>query len=203
MLADCHLYLITGDRPELGEFLEAAIAGGVDIVQIREKRLADRELLPVLERVRELTRARGVPMVVNDRPDLALLAEADAVHLGHEDLPLDAARRLGLPVGTSTHSGADIIAADDRADYLGVGPVFATPTKPGRAAVGLELVRLAARRATTPWFAIGGIDVSTAPAVVEAGATRIAVVRAIGDASDPEAAARALRTALAEAAVAA
>lgn len=194
MLGDRRLYLITGARPDLGDFLEAAIAGGVDVVQLREKALDDRTLLPALETARAVTVRRGVPLVVNDRPDLALLVEADAVHVGQDDLPVAAVRRLGLPVGLSTHAPAQIDAAD--ADYIGVGPVFATPTKPGRPAVGLELVRYAATHARLPWFAIGGIDLENASAVVAAGASRIAVVRAIGDASDPEEAARRLRRAL-------
>jgi thiamine-phosphate pyrophosphorylase len=201
MFGDRRLYLVTGDRQDLDGYLAAAIAGGVDVVQIREKRLSDGELLPVLERARDVTRSLGVPLVVNDRPDLALLVDADAVHLGQEDLPVAAARRLGLAVGVSTHSAAEVDAAS--ADYLGVGPVFATPTKPGRPAVGLELVRYAARNARSPWFAIGGIDATNAAAVVQAGASRLAVVRAIGDAADPEAAARALRAVLANSAVAA
>jgi thiamine-phosphate pyrophosphorylase len=132
--------------------------------------------------------------VVNDRPDLAVLAEADAVHVGQDDLPADEARRFGLRVGLSTHSIAEIDRAD--ADYLGVGPVYATPTKAGRPAVGLELVRHAASRAGVPWFAIGGIDATNVREVVAAGARRIAVVRAIGEAADPERAARDLRAAL-------
>ena len=188
------LYLVTGARPDLGELLEAAVRGGVDLVQVREKELADGALLRVLEEARAVTRRLGVPLVVNDRPDLAVLVGADAVHLGQDDLPVASARRFGLPIGLSTHSTAELERAE--ADYVGVGPVFATPTKPGRQAVGLELVRHAAARVRTPWFAIGGIDEANVTEVVSAGATRIAVVRAIGDAEDPERAARALREAL-------
>jgi thiamine-phosphate pyrophosphorylase len=194
VLGDRRLYLITAARPDLGEFLAAAVRGGVDVVQLREKNLPDRDLLPVLEEARELTHRLRVPLVVNDRPDLALLVGADLVHVGQEDLPVAAVRRLGLAVGLSTHAPEEIDAAS--ADYIGVGPVFATPTKPGRPSVGLELVRHAAAHARVPWFAIGGIDVSNAEAVVAAGATRLAVVRAIGDAPDPERAARALLAAL-------
>jgi thiamine-phosphate pyrophosphorylase len=168
--ASARLYLITGARPDLGELLEAAVRGGVDLVQVREKELA------------------------NDRPDLAVLVGADAVHLGQDDLPVASARRFGLPVGLSTHTTAELERAE--ADYIGVGPVFATPTKPGRQAVGLELVRHAAAFARTPWFAIGGIDEANVAEVVAAGASRIAVVRAITDAEDPERTARALREAL-------
>jgi thiamine-phosphate pyrophosphorylase len=192
--ADRHLYLITPTRPDLADFLEAAIRGGVDIVQIREKQLADRELLSALEEARSVTRRPGVPLVVNDRPDLGVLSGADFVHVGQDDLPAEAARRFGLGVGLSTHARREIDAAD--ADYIAVGPVFATPTKPGRPPVGVDLVRYAAERARAPWFAIGGIDASTVADVVAAGARRIAVVRAIGDAADPEAAARELRSAL-------
>ena len=191
---DARLYLITGARPDLDAFLEAAVRGGVDLVQLREKTLADGALLPVLEEARSTTRRLGVPLVVNDRPDLAVLVGADYVHVGQDDMPAAAARRFGLPVGLSTHSPAELDRAE--ADYIGVGPVHATPTKEGRPAVGLELVRYAAERARVPWFAIGGIDAGNVADVVAAGATRVAVVRAIGDADDPERAARELREAL-------
>jgi thiamine-phosphate pyrophosphorylase len=191
---DSRLYLIAAARPDLGDFLEAAVRGGVDIVQIREKDLADGELLPRLEQARDVTRRLGVPLVVNDRPDLAVLCEADFVHVGQDDVPIAAARSFGVGVGQSTHAPAEVDAAD--ADYIGVGPVHATPTKEGRPAVGLELLRYAASHARQPWFAIGGIDETNVADVVAAGATRIAVVRAIGDAVDPEEAARTLREAL-------
>ncbi|MGH3062372.1 MAG: thiamine phosphate synthase, partial [Gaiellaceae bacterium] len=152
------------------------------------------ELLRALEEARAVTRRLGVPLVVNDRPDLAVLVGADFVHVGQDDLPLPAVRRFGIPAGLSTHSREEVERAG--ADYIAVGPVFATPTKPGRPAVGLELVRHAAARAPAPWFAIGGIDGTNVAEVVAAGARRIAVVRAIGDADDPEAAARELREAL-------
>jgi thiamine-phosphate pyrophosphorylase len=191
---DSRLYLIVGARPDLERFLEAAVRGGVDIVQIREKALADGALLSVLERARELTRRLGVPLVVNDRPDLARLVEADYVHVGQDDLPVVAARAFGIAVGQSTHAPAELAATD--ADYAGVGPVYETPTKAGRPAAGLEYVRHAAAHAGVPWFAIGGIEETNIAEVVAAGATRIAVVRAIGDADDPERAAAALRRAL-------
>jgi thiamine-phosphate pyrophosphorylase len=192
--ADRRLYLVAPARPHLEELVEAAVRGGVDIVQVREKELADGVLLERLLAARELTRRLGVPLVVNDRPDLALLCEADFVHVGQEDVPVEAARRLGLGVGQSTHATEEIDRS--RADYIGVGPVFATPTKEGRPAVGLELVRYAAAHSSRPWFAIGGIDESNVREVVDAGARRIAAVRAIADAADPEAAAAALRAAL-------
>ena len=188
------LYLITGTRPDLESFLEAAVRGGVDIVQIREKKLADGDLLAALQQAREVTRRLGVPLVVNDRPDLARLAEADYVHVGQDDLPVEAARTFAVGVGQSTHAPPELDAT--KADYAGVGPVFETPTKEGRPAAGLEYVRYAAAHARLPWFAIGGIDDSTVGDVVAAGARRVAVVRAIGDAADPERAAAALRRAL-------
>jgi thiamine-phosphate pyrophosphorylase len=195
LLEDRHLYLVTPARPDLAELLEAAIRGGVDVVQVREKELPDGALLRALEQAREVTKRLGVPLGVNDRPDLAVLAGADFVHVGQEDIPVAAARRFGLPVGLSTHAARELDEAD--ADYVAVGPVFPTPTKPDRPAVGLELVRYAAAGARTPWFAIGGIDASNAAEVVAAGATRIAVVRAIADAREPERAARELRAVLA------
>lgn len=188
---DSRLYLITADRPDLLEFIEAAISGGVDIVQIRERTLPDGPLLQTLHAVRELTRRRGVPLVVNDRPDLAALCGADYVHVGQDDLPVAAAREFGVGVGQSTHAEHELDRTD--ADYAGVGPVYSTPTKANRAPVGLEYVRYAAANASVPWFAIGGIDETNVADVVAAGATRVAVVRAIGDADDPERAAARLR----------
>ena len=192
--AEKRLYLITGVRPDLPEFLAAAVRGGVDLVQVREKELPDRALHAALREARAVTRRLGVPLVVNDRADLAVLAGADAVHVGQDDLPVDAVRRFGLAVGLSTHAPAEVDAAT--AEYIGVGPVYATPTKAGRPAVGLDLVRYAAENARVPWFAIGGIDRTNVEDVVAAGAARIAVVRAVGEADDPEAAARELRDAL-------
>ena len=194
-VAERRLYVVTPHRPDLADFLEAAVRGGVDLVQLRERSLPDGRLLDALAEARELTRLLDVPLVVNDRPDLAVLVGADAVHVGQDDLPVDAAAQFGLPVGVSTHRPEDLAAAGPAA-YAGVGPVYATPTKEGRTPAGLDYVRHAAENATVPWFAIGGIDRTTVADVVAAGARRIAVVRAIGDAEDPEAAARELRAAL-------
>jgi thiamine-phosphate pyrophosphorylase len=191
---DSRLYLITGARPDLHDLVEAAVSGGVDIVQIREKELPDGELLRVLQEIRALTWRLEVPLVVNDRPDLALLGEADYVHVGQDDLPVEAARRFDLLVGQSTHAPAEL--DDTPADYASVGPVYETPTKEGRPAAGLEYVRYAAGHARVPWFAIGGIDETNVGDVVAAGAERIAVVRAITEAGDPERAAASLRAAL-------
>jgi thiamine-phosphate pyrophosphorylase len=200
-LRAARLYLVTGARPggrPLAEVLAPALRGGVDLVQIREKDARDEEVLTAAAVARELCDEAGALLFVNDRADLAVGAGADGVHVGQEDMPVAEARAVVGPellVGLSTHAPAEIDAAD--ADLIGVGPVHATPTKPGRLAVGLDLVRHAAAHAELPWFAIGGIDPLSVGAVVDAGATRIAVVRAITEAPDPEAAARALRAALA------
>ena len=194
LLADRRLYLVTPLRADFAEYLQAAIAGGVDVVQVRERSASDGRLLEMLGKARGITSVHGVPLGVNDRPDLAVLADADFVHVGQDDIPVDSVRSFGLPVGLSTHAPREIDEA--ASDYIAVGPVHATPTKEGRPAVGLELVRYAAANAKLPWFAIGGIDASNIRDVVAAGATRVAVVRAIFDADDPERAARELRDVL-------
>jgi thiamine-phosphate pyrophosphorylase len=197
------LYLVCPTRPAghaLADVLRPALAGGVDVVQLRDKAASDRELLAAAATARRLCDAAGALLILNDRPDLVAAAGADGCHVGQDDMAVAQARALAGPgaiVGRSTHSPADIAAAGD-ADYIGVGPVHATPTKPGRRAVGLELVRHAAVHAPVPLFAIGGIDAGNVAAVRAAGAARIAVVRAIADADDPRAAAAALRAALAD-----
>jgi thiamine-phosphate pyrophosphorylase len=194
-LCRARLYLVCD--ASFGHVAEA-VRGGVDIVQLRERTLDDGALLEAALRMRAETHAAGALFLVNDRPDVALLAGADGVHVGQDDLPPAAVRELvglDLLVGLSTHAPAEIDAAAD-VDYIGVGPVHATPTKPGRPAVGLDLVRYAVTNAAAPWFAIGGVDVDTAPAVVGAGATRLAVVRAICEAPDPGAAAARLVSSL-------
>jgi thiamine-phosphate pyrophosphorylase len=191
-----HLYFICGiDR--LGS-LDAALRGGADVFQLREKHAPDDEILAAAATARALCDEHGALFVVNDRPDLAREARADGVHLGQDDMGVEDARAVvgaDVLVGRSTHSPEQIDGAAG-ADYIGVGPVHATPTKHGRPAVGLELVRYAAEHAAVPFFAIGGIDAERLGAVAAAGATRVAVVRAIADADDPAAAARALRAAL-------
>jgi thiamine-phosphate pyrophosphorylase len=196
-ISAARLYLVCDDRPDA--FLERALRGGVDLVQLRLKDATDGEIVGVARRYRALCSPRGVPLILNDRPDLVAEAGADGVHVGQDDVPVAQARELVGPervVGLSTHSPAqiDAAAAEPEVDYIGVGPVHSTPTKPGRPAVGLDLVRYAAVNAGTPFFAIGGIDAGNVAEVRAAGATRIAVVRAITDAADPEAAARALRS---------
>lgn len=199
------LYLVatareTRSTPDFLARIEAALAGGVDLLQLRAKTLDALDLLRLAERVAPLAAAAGVPFVVNDRADIALAAGADGVHLGQSDLPPELARRI-VPeaiVGRSTHSLEDFARAESEGvDYAGAGPVWATPTKPGRAPVGLEYVRAVfARRSALPWFAIGGITLENVASVLDAGATRVAVVRAVLDASDPAEAATAFRRAL-------
>jgi len=194
---DARLYFICGiDRLQT---LEPALRGGVDIFQLRDKHAADDELLRAAARARALCTRFGALFVVNDRPDLAVASGADGVHLGQDDMAVQTARAIVGPdllIGRSTHSPQQIDGAAG-ADYIGVGPVHATPTKLGRPAVGLDLVRYAAGHAAVPFFAIGGIGEANIAAAVAAGATRAAVVRAISEAADPEAVARTLRAALA------
>jgi thiamine-phosphate pyrophosphorylase len=194
------LYLVCDSEPGgrgLPEILSAAIAGGVDIVQLRDKRLSDDALTEVACIAREICERHDALLIVNDSPAVAAAAGADGVHVGQEDMPVAEVREIVGPemlVGLSTHAPAEIDAAVG--DYIGVGPVHATPTKPGRPAVGLDLVRYAAAHSRLPFFAIGGIDAGNVGAAIEAGARRVAVVRAIAGAADPEGAARALRMSL-------
>ena len=197
-LAEARLYFITEPIPE--QRLEDALAGGVDVLQLRLKDASDDEILAAAEVFRRLCDRHGALFVLNDRPELVGACGADGVHVGQEDMPASEARAVlgeGRIVGLSTHSREQLEAAPtEPVDYVAVGPVFATPTKPGRPAVGLELVRFAAERTATPWFAIGGIGLDNAGDVVAAGAERLAVVRGIRDAESPRDAARALRASL-------
>lgn len=202
-LQDSLLYAITPSRPpagDLNEFLPAVLEAGVDIVQLRDKHLEGGLLLPFCEIVRRRTTEFGALFVVNDRVDLALAAGADGVHLGQDDLPPAAARaQMGETalIGLSTHSPEQIIASiDQQVDYCAVGPVFATPTKPGRPAVGTGLVRFSSTAGDRPIFAIGGIGTGNIEQVLAAGAGRICVVRALTEATDPGRVARILRGAL-------
>ncbi len=202
MLEDARLYLVC-PAIEPGR-LRAALDGGVDVVQLRMKDAPDDAILREAAWMREACAAARVPFLVNDRPDLAAAAGADGVHVGQDDVPVAEARRAAGPgrlVGLSTHAPAQLAAAVAAApDYVAVGPVHATPTKPGRPAAGLDYVCHAASAAPAglPWFAIGGIDATTIGAVVDAGARRVVVVRAITEAPDPAAAAAVLRAALQE-----
>jgi thiamine-phosphate pyrophosphorylase len=195
ILQDARLYLVCDERPD--EFVAAALRGGVEIVQLRIKRADDDVVLTVARRYARICAAAGALFILNDRPELVEAAGADGVHVGQDDMPVDQARALigeDRLVGLSTHSPEQIDAAMAAGvDYIGVGPVHATPTKPGRRAVGLELVGYAVAHTQVPFFAIGGLDAATLPAALAAGARRAAVVRAITDAGNPEAAARELR----------
>src|SRR4051794_32684054 len=198
-LHDAHLYLVCDARPR--EFLAAALRGGVDVIQLRDKTLDDAALVSAAREFRAAADAAGALFVLNDRPDLVGACDADGVHVGQDDTDPAAARAAVGPdriVGRSTHTPAQLAAAeaDPDVDYYAVGPVHATPTKPGRPAAGLTYVAHAARAATKPWFAIGGIDTGTLGPVLDGGARRIVVVRAIADAQEPETAARSLREAL-------
>jgi thiamine-phosphate pyrophosphorylase len=199
-LHDARLYFVCGARPggrALEDVLRPALAEGVDVFQLRAKDAADDEVLRAAETARRCCTETGALFVLNDRPDLVAAAAADGVHVGQDDTPVAAARAVvGAQrlVGLSTHSVAQADAADQAGvDYFAVGPVHATPTKQGRPAIGLEPVQHAARTATTPWFAIGGLDAATTQAVLDAGARRIVVVRAIAEADDPALATRTLR----------
>ncbi|MGE5281769.1 MAG: thiamine phosphate synthase [Chloroflexota bacterium] len=203
-LRTARLYLCCGARPH-GEdpepLLRAALAGGVDIVQLREKELPRREIELAAQTFRRLCDVHSALFIVNDDPDLARSCDADGVHVGQDDMPAAEARAALGPdaiVGLSTHSEEQIAAAAGQpVDYISVGPIWETPTKEGRPAVGLGLIRHAAGNAPHPFFAIGGIDAANAPQVVDAGARRICVVRAVRDAADPAAAAEELRNAFA------
>ncbi len=196
-LADRRLYLCTADRPDLAGFLAACIAGGVDVVQLRDKHLDARPLLARAREAAAVCRDLGVPFVLNDRPDLALDCGADGVHVGQDDAPPALARAILGPdviVGLSTHAPAELDAsAPEPVDYVSVGPVAATPTKPGRPGTGLDYLRHAATTATRPWFVTGGVTPGTLPAMLDAGARRFVVVRWLTEAPDPAATARALR----------
>lgn len=200
-LRDARLLLVTDPRPDLVERVAAAVRGGVDIVQLRDKHATRKELLPLAEELKEVCDRQGVIFTVNDDPELARLSGAAGVHVGQEDAPLREVRQLLGPdsvIGVSAGSVEEARAAiSGGADYLGVGTVFATPTKTGTGVSGLELVEAIAReRLPVPWFAIGGIDLENAHQVAAAGAPGFAVVRAVLDADDPEAAARELRAVL-------
>ncbi|MFJ5924123.1 thiamine phosphate synthase [Kitasatospora sp. NPDC092948] len=197
-LADAKLYLCTDARREQGDladFLDAVLAGGVDIVQLRDKNLEARQELEFLEVFADAAKRHGKLLAVNDRADVAYGARPDVLHLGQDDLPVAVARAIlgeDVLIGRSCHTGAEVDAAiaEPGVDYFCTGPVWPTPTKPGRPAPGLDLVRHAAAAGPTrPWFAIGGIDRNNLDQVLSAGATRVVVVRALTAAEDPGAAA--------------
>ncbi|MFI0349775.1 thiamine phosphate synthase [Actinomadura sp. 9N407] len=207
-LSRARLYLCTDARERQGDlpaFLDAALAGGVDIVQLRQKGLEARQELEYLRVFRAACERHGALLAVNDRADIAHAVQADVLHLGQDDLPVAAARAIvgeDILIGRSTHAGeeASAAAAEPGVDYFCAGPVWPTPTKPGRAAPGVKLLRyVAARPEGRPWFAIGGVDAANLDEVLAAGARRIVVVRAITEAEDPRAAAADLARRLREA----
>jgi thiamine-phosphate pyrophosphorylase len=200
-LSRMRLYLITGDQGgevETARIVEAALEGGANVIQLRKKTMAKGEQYSIARALRRLTQLHGALFIVNDHADIAVAADADGVHLGQDDLPPAVVRDLpgfdGRLIGRSTHSLEQAKGAiDEGADYIAVGPVYPTPTKAGRPAVGTALVSEVAAIADRPFVAVGGIDDENAPAVVAAGAGAIAVVRAVYDAADPAEAARRLR----------
>jgi thiamine-phosphate pyrophosphorylase len=202
-LTRARLYLVA-DGGMADAALDAALSGGVDMVQLRDPALDDDALLARARTWRALCDKHGALLWINDRPDVALRAQADGVHVGQDDMPVAAAREAGGPellVGLSTHALAQLLLGIEAgADQLSVGPVWETPTKPGRPASGLQYVREAAElRPPRPWFAIGGIDGGNVDEVAAAGAERVVVARAIREAADPGAAAAFLRAGLEEA----
>jgi thiamine-phosphate pyrophosphorylase len=205
-LAAARLYLVCDAHPggrALPEVIRPAIAGGVDVVQLRDKELGDEELAAVANAAHALCERLGALLIVNDRPLVARESGADGLHVGQDDMAIAEARAIVGPdmlLGLSTHAPGEIDAVQPSAedgtpliDYIGVGPVHETPTKAGRPPVGVELVQYAAAHAKVPFFAIGGLDASNLGDVLDAGATRVVVLRAIADAEDPQAAAEALR----------
>jgi thiamine-phosphate pyrophosphorylase len=208
-LAAARLYLVCDAKPgghDLPDVVRGAAAGGVEVVQLRDKQLGDEELAAVANAARALCERLGVLLIVNDRPLVARESGADGVHVGQEDMPVAQVRELIGPdmlIGLSTHAESEIDAAAPRGadgtplvDYIGVGPVHETPTKAGRPAVGVQLVRYGAANASVPFFAIGGLNAANIADVIAAGATRAVVLRAVADAEDPEQAARELRSLL-------
>lgn len=199
-LSDVSLYFVTTpprDGTSYVDQVARACAGGADIVQLRDKKLSTRDLLRLAKELQAVCDRTGALFVLNDRVDVALAADVDGVHVGQEDLPVRHARALlghRKLIGCSTHSPAQALAAaGDGADYISCGPIFATPTKPDYAPVGLELIKEYKRLVRIPFVAIGGIDLGNVDRAIAAGADRVAVVRAVGEATDPAAAARALK----------
>jgi thiamine-phosphate pyrophosphorylase len=199
-LAERRLYLCTPDRPDLEVFLEACLAGGVDLVQLRDKHLDARSLVARARLAWRVCAAHGVPCLLNDRPDLALDAGVDGVHVGQDDAPAGLARRVLGPsalVGLSTHAPAEADASvDEPVDYISAGPVTPTPTKPGRPGTGPDYIAYATRRAGRPVFVTGGVAPDTVPWLVACGARAFVVVRFLLESGNPRADATRLRAAI-------
>ncbi len=200
-MRDLQLYVIT-DRSVIGDkalihIVEAAIEGGAEVIQLRDKNVSARELVEIGKELRALCRDKGVLFIINDRPDVAVAIDCDGVHLGQDDLPIEAARRVVGPdriIGVSTHSLDQAVRAQEQgADYIGVGPIFATPTKKDYRPVGLKLILQIKEKLSIPFVAIGGINENNIDEVIEAGAECVAVVRAVMGAESPAKAARKLR----------
>jgi thiamine-phosphate pyrophosphorylase len=199
-LSGRRLYLCTPDRPDLAAFLASCIAGGVDVVQLRDKDLEARPLLAAARVAATVCHEHGVPFVLDDRPDLALESGADGVHVGQDDAPVSLARRILGPaaiVGLSTHGPADLVgAASEDVTYISAGPVEATPTKPGRPGTGIGYVTLASERSSVPVFVTGGVTPERIPVLAAAGVRHFVVVRHLTQAPDVRRAARDLRDAI-------
>ena len=199
-MAERRLYLCTPDREDLEHFVAKCIDGGVDVVQLREK---DADARRVLERSKLLARVcsdHGVPFILNDRPDLALEAGADGVHVGQDDAPVSLARRIlgdEVVIGLSTHAAGEVRASEsERVDYISAGPVLETPTKPGRPGTGISYVGLAVRESSRPVFVTGGVSPAIIDQIAAAGARHFVVVRYLTESDDPRGAARRLRDAV-------
>lgn len=188
-LQQAQLYLVTSPTPNLLEVVESALQGGLPLVQYREKQADDCDRLAIAHQLKALCQQYGALFLINDRVDLALAVDADGVHLGQQDLPVETARRLlgnHRIIGRSTTNPEEMARAlAEGADYIGVGPVYATPTKPDKPAAGLDYVRYAAENSSVPFFAIGGIDIHNLNEVMAAGGHRVAVVRALMKADNP------------------
>lgn len=191
-----HLYLVTSESDRLLETVEAALQGGLSLVQYRDKSSEDVDRMQIGRQLQQICHQYNALFIMNDRVDLAVAVEADGVHLGQQDLPIALARQILGPqrlIGRSTTNPEEMQRAlQEGADYIGVGPVYATPTKPGKAAAGLDYVRYAAQHCPIPWFAIGGINADNLPEVVASGATRVAIVRSVMAAEQPTLATRQL-----------
>ncbi|MEW6492788.1 MAG: thiamine phosphate synthase [Cyanobacteriota bacterium] len=189
LLERSHLYLVTSSSDQLSTTVEAALQGGITLVQYREKTEDDSVKLSHAQKLRQMCHHYGALFIMNDRVDLALAVDADGVHLGQQDVPIALARQLLGPqriIGRSTTNSDEMQRAiAEGADYIGVGPVYETPTKADKPAAGLEYVQYAAKHATIPWYAIGGIDPTNLNEVLSAGAQRVAIVRAIMQAEQP------------------
>jgi len=199
-MASRHLYLCTSGRDDLLSFVSGCIEGGVDVVQLRDKDEPAKRVVELAKQVSGICRDHDVPFILNDRPDLALDSGADGVHLGQEDVSVTLARRLlgaDAIIGLSTHAPEEVRASvDEPVDYVSAGPVIPTPTKPGRAATGIDYLRMAVAEARRPVFVTGGVSPGAIPELAAAGAQHFVVVRYLTEADDPRRAARQLRDAI-------